>query len=80
MAAFAEFAEAQRCSCPVVPSDGNGVIRDCCAWHHWRKHRVYPGDLDFEGYALVLGTIFNLQALLTLIHMQRRFRATWPHA
>ncbi len=29
---------------------------------------------DFEGYAVVLGTLFSLQAVLTLIHLQRRTR------
>ncbi len=27
---------------------------------------------DFEGYAIVLGTLFGLQAVLTLIYLQRR--------
>ncbi len=29
---------------------------------------------DFEGYGVVLGTLFSLQAVLTLIHVQRRTR------
>ncbi len=29
---------------------------------------------DFEGYAVVVGTLFSLQAVLTLIYLQRRTR------
>jgi hypothetical protein len=29
---------------------------------------------EFEGYAVVLGTLFSLQAVLTLFHLRRRTR------